>query len=90
MDKTEKFKFLKLITEVDAQGGGDCDELAITGIKNIFASPLQYRSPIYVITDAGAKDATEENIEMLKEMILHYKTPINFYLSNAGLGFTMF
>ena len=86
MDKTEKYKFLDLVTHISEAGGGDCDELAIDGIMNIFASSTQYRSPIYVLTDAGAKDATPENIEALKEMILTFKTPINFFLSNAGMS----
>ena len=84
MDKKEKYEFLDLVSKVVEAGGGDCDELAINGIRDIFASPLQYRSPIYVLTDAGAKDATEEHLDAVKEMIINYKTPINFFLSNAG------
>ena len=84
MDKKEKYDFLDLVSKVVEAGGGDCDELAINGIRDIFASPLQYRSPIYVLTDAGAKDATEEHLDAVKEMIINYKTPINFFLSNAG------
>lgn len=87
MNKTKKYEFLDLVTQIVEGGGGDCDELAITGIKEIFASPLQYRSPIYVITDAGAKDANVNNLEMVKEMVLSFKTPLNFYLSNAGSYF---
>ena len=84
MDKTEKYEFLKLISKIQVAGGGDCDELAISGARNIFGSSLQYRSPIYVLTDAGPKDATEDHLDAVKEMIISYKTPINFFLSNAG------
>jgi len=84
MDKTEKYEFLKLVSKIQVDGGGDCDELAISGARNIFGSSLQYRSPIYVLTDAGPKDATEDHLDAVKEMIISYKTPINFFLSNAG------
>ena len=84
MDHTQKLQFLSLVNNVKHADGGDCDELAITGIKEIFAAPLQYQSPIYVLTDAGAKDATDENIETLKEMIFGYQTPVNFFLSTKG------
>ena len=83
-DKTEKYEFLELVSKVDEAGGGDCDELAISGIRDIFSSPLQYRSPIYVLTDAGPKDATEDHLDVVKEMVMECKTPINFFLSNAG------
>ena len=84
MSKEKKSQFYALINNVRIGGGGDCDELALTGIKEIYSSPLKYQSPIYVFTDAGAKDATDENIEALKEMIATYQTPINFFLSNTG------
>ena len=84
MDDTQKLQFLELVKSMKHDGGGDCEELTITGIKEIFAAPLQYQSPIYVFTDAGAKDATDENIETLKEMIYGYASPVNFFLSTKG------
>ena len=70
---------------METDGGGDCNELAITGIKEIFSSSIQYQSPVYVLTDAGAKDATDESIETLKAMIDAYQSPVNFFLSTKGL-----
>ena len=76
---------MQLIGNLKARGGGDCDELTINGIMSIFEASIQYQSPIYVFTDAGAKDATDENKEALKEMIDAYAAPVNFFLSNAGI-----
>ena len=84
MDHTQTAQFHALVNNVDVDGGGDCDELALTGIKEIYSSPLQYQSPIYVLTDAGAKDGTDDNVETLKDMIDAYQSPINFFLSNTG------
>ncbi len=79
-----------MLRRLKAVGGGDCEELAIEGIQNIFSSSVQYQSPIYVFTDAGAKDASEDNVDALKVMADGYQSSINFFLSNAGtfLGFT--
>lgn len=84
MEETREAQFLELIKNVKHADGGDCDELAITGIQEIFSAPLQYQSPIYVLTDAGAKDATDEKIEILKELMFSYQSPVNFFLSTRG------
>ncbi len=73
-----------MLRQLRATGGGDCEELTIEGINNIFSASVQYQSPIYVFTDAGAKDATPDNIEALKVMAEGFQTAINFFLSNAG------
>eukprot|EP00794_Sanderia_malayensis_P015844 gene15844-17441_t len=83
-EPSKKLQFLQKLGTLKAVGGGDCEELAIEGIQNIFSTSLQYLSPIYVFTDAGAKDATVDNVEALKEMADFYQSAINFFLSNAG------
>ena len=41
-----------------AIGGGDCPEMAIHGMKGVFSHGFSDRSPMFVITDAGAKDTS--------------------------------
>jgi len=60
---TEKIQFLNAIQGLRAHAGGDCPELTFTGILDAMAESPNYGSPLYVFTDASAKDATEENIE---------------------------
>ena len=86
-NSSQKSTFRDLIGKLRVHGGGDCKEMAIEGIQNIFTISIHSQSPIYVFTDAGAKDASEENVEMLMIMAENYQTSINFFLSNAGMYF---
>ena len=50
-------KFVNAIEALRARGGGDCPEKAFTGIINAVNGGAQENSPLYVFTDAIAKDA---------------------------------
>ena len=89
MDKSQKDEFVSLVKHVNVEDGGDCDEMAIDGTYEIYGNGIKMGSPIYVLTDAGAKDATDENLDALKEMALSFETPINFFLSNVGAEFLL-
>ncbi|KAH8884945.1 hypothetical protein GQ53DRAFT_770466 [Thozetella sp. PMI_491] len=53
---TDPDKFITDILKLDADGGGDCPELAMTGLsKAVAATPAG--GNIFLWTDAGAKDA---------------------------------
>lgn len=84
MDKSQRNEFVSVVNSVDVDDGGDCDEMAISGIYEIYGNGIKMESPIYVLTDAGAKDAAEENLDALKAMVDTFGTPINFFLSNVG------
>ena len=62
--ETEGRQFENAINALQAHGGGDCPELTFRGILDGFAESPQYGSPLYVFTDATAKDAT--TITLLK------------------------
>ena len=53
-------------------------------MKIYTSSPLN-GSPVYVFTDAGAKDASKDNLDLLLDCYFPtYNTPINFFLSSHG------
>ena len=52
----DKDKFLQALGALTASGGGDCPEMIITGMENVFSHAFTEQSPMFVITDAGAKD----------------------------------
>ena len=58
----EKQSFIELIRKLIPHGGGDCPEKAIKGIQNIYNESPRFYSPVYVFTDAGAKDASSNNL----------------------------
>lgn len=68
-DETEAGDFVQAINNLTADGGGDCPEYTFTGM----VQALQYQVPpkgsaMYVFTDAGPKDASDELIEEVKFM----------------------
>ena len=86
MDSSRRDEFLTFVNNINVADGDDCDELAISGMKAVYEYGVEYGSPIYVLTDAGAKDASEEDLIALEVMAFARRTPINFFLSNAGRG----
>ena len=57
--ETSGTKCLQDIKNLYASGGGDCPELTFTGILEAMKAEPEPGSPMYVFTDATAKDATE-------------------------------
>lgn len=82
-EDTNAAGFVKAISSLKASGGGDCPELAITGILNAIYEGPDPGSPLYVFTDASAKDATDKNIRDVITMAKSEDITINFYTTGT-------
>ena len=78
-EPSEKTQFVKAIGRLRPRGGGDCPELTFKGILKALEADPEYGSPLYVFTDASAKDHTTENMEEVLSMADVYGTTINFF-----------
>lgn len=67
-------------------GGADCPELSITGMLEAFKANPRPGSPMFVFTDASAKDDTTTNMEKLKTEAAQYDSAINFFTNQRGCG----
>ena len=56
MEAGKGTQFVKAIEDLSPSGGGDCPELAFRGITDALNEGPQSGSPLYVFTDATAKD----------------------------------
>ena len=84
-DETEKNRFVKEIASLSPHSGGDCPELTFKGMSDAIDEGPQPDSPLYVFTDAGPKDATDENILYLKEIAEDQGVVVNFFVvKNTG------
>ncbi len=77
-DYGEGSQFKNAIEALDAGGGGDCPELTFKGILDAMNEGPNLGSPLYVFTDATAKDATEQNMEKVLRLAELYEITINF------------
>ena len=75
----QKNQFVTDIQKLRAHGGGDCPELTFKGILDAMAESPNYGSPMYVFTDATAKDYTEENLEEVLLFAEENGITINFF-----------
>ena len=71
------------IDRLRAHGGGDCPELAFTGMLNALDG-ARYGSPLFVFTDAPAKDADSLNKESLKSLADLTDITITFFTHHDG------
>jgi hypothetical protein len=71
--------FVDAISKLKATGGGDCPELTMQGILDALNEGPDWGSPLYVFTDASAKDATPENIDEVKLLAKYLGVTINFF-----------
>jgi len=72
---------VEAINDLTPHGGGDCPELAFTGMLEALYQEPQWGSPMYVFTDAGPKDASDEFIEEVKYLASaeEFGVTINFF-----------
>ena len=75
----QKNLFVTDIQKLRARGGGDCPELTFKGILDAMAESPNYGSPLYVFTDATAKDHTKENVEEVLLFAEENGISINFF-----------
>eukprot|EP00112_Aurelia_sp_Birch-Aquarium-sp1_P024237 Seg757.1 transcript_id=Seg757.1/GoldUCD/mRNA.D3Y31 product="Metabotropic glutamate receptor 4" protein_id=Seg757.1/GoldUCD/D3Y31 len=83
----EKEEFVTAIQRLSATGGGDCPELALQGMRDAFYKNPKLGSPMFVFTDAGAKDDTYSMREQVKSYASQYQATINFF-THASLCHT--
>lgn len=76
-------KFIKDIQELKPDGGGDCPEMAFTGMKNALEEGPVSGSPLYVFTDAGPKDANEDLVRDVKNQARTTGINVYFFLSDT-------
>lgn len=82
-DEQEGAEFLKALRALRAHGGGDCPELAFTGMANALEAGPQPGSSMFVFTDASAKDAEKKATVFNDAYDLDVK--INFF-TTSGCG----
>lgn len=81
---SEETLFVRDIAGLSAVGGGDCPELAFTGMFNAFiTNPPNSNSPLYVFTDAPPKDANDPYFikEAVYNLAEYYESPIFFFVA---------
>ena len=84
MAPEQKQDFVKAIGALKSTGGGDCPEMSITGIRNALSLSPKYGSPMFVFTDASAKDDTDFNMAAVKAMAKLHGTTISFFTRKQG------
>ena len=81
-DQTEGEKFLKALGALRAHGGGDCPELAFTGMVNALDAGPQPGSSMFVFTDAPPKDA-DDNKDNVVEIAYDLDVKVNFFFTRG-------
>ena len=64
-----------------ANGGGDCPEKTFEGLLNALHATPRWGSPMYVFTDATAKDATPDNIDEVDYLVHREGITVNFFIT---------
>lgn len=84
---SDEQSFVQALDQLAAMGGGDCPELTFNGIIDAIEKGNPHvGSPMFVFTDAGAKDGerpkyTQDNSVGLA---LQYMIPVNFFYSTES------
>jgi len=84
-DPLQGDQFVTEINKLRAHGGGDCPELTFKGILDAMNSSPLPGSPLYVFTDASAKDDTPENIAEAVTFAQATGLTINFFTTGLRL-----
>ena len=71
--------FVEAIQALPANGGGDCPELTFQAMIKALHETPRWGSPMYVFTDATAKDDTADNIDELEYLAGDFGVTINFF-----------
>ncbi|XP_065069649.1 hemicentin-1-like isoform X2 [Rhopilema esculentum] len=82
--ESEGKAFIEAIDSIKPKGGGDCSELAFAGILEALNAGPQYGSPLFVITDASAKDDTLTNVKTAKVIAQSTGITVNFFTKPGG------
>jgi len=83
---SNKNEFLTAMKTLPVTRGGDCPELAFTGMLEAYkANPLS-GSPMFVFTDASARDDTPQNLAKLKSEAAQHSSAITFFTNRVGCG----
>ena len=88
-NETEGEGFLNALEALKAHDGGDCPELAFTGMLNALNAGPQLGSSMFVFTDAPPKDASKYNRTSVINRALDLEIKINFF-ATAGCGSSKF
>lgn len=75
--------FAKAIQALPATGGGDCPELTFQAMRDALYESPRWGSPMYVFTDATAKDDTTDNIDEVEYLAGEYGVTINFFTTGT-------
>ena len=79
-------QFVNDISALKAHAGGDCPELTFKGILDAMNSSPLPGSPLYVFTDASAKDASEDNFMEAVSFAREMGLTINFFTTGNLCG----
>ena len=83
-NENERSKFVPDIEGLTATGGGDCPELGFTGMLKAFAEEHRYGSPMFVFTNASAKDGNSSNMAEWKGAAARKDVTITFFTDFNG------
>lgn len=85
-NQSQREAFVDAIDNLEAKGGGDCPELTFTGMLEALNAGPRFGSPMFVFTDANAKDATIDNINAVKVAAYSSGATINFFGKTESCG----
>ncbi|KAL9960335.1 hypothetical protein ACROYT_G033781 [Oculina patagonica] len=85
-DPSQGGQFVRDINALRAHAGGDCPELTFTGILDAMNFGPLPGSPLYVFTDASAKDASNENFMDAVSFARAMGLTINFFTTGNLCG----
>ncbi|XP_031568657.1 von Willebrand factor A domain-containing protein 7-like [Actinia tenebrosa] len=81
-DKSENASFVSDINNLKAKGGGDCPELTFQGIREALNEAPETGSPLYVFTDASAKD--NDLVDDVIDFAMNLDITVNFFITGSG------
>ena len=83
---TGLLEFRDIIGNIAAHGGGDCPELALTGMLNALNHFPHPGSSMFVFTDASPKDATPANVNQVISFAKALNIKISFFVTLRSCG----